>query len=162
MPPRAGARRPRPRSRPHPRTRRHHLRNRGGAVTHLTSLDLRLDESPCPENDAPRTHEGPAALSTVPDAASLRLRLRGYLAFLAMTCVRILEYSARVTIFLVSSSALVLNGRAAMILSAVASPTPGSFIRSSLVAELRSIGGSFVVFLLIDCVPSELGAVCVD
>src|SRR5690349_6464267 len=41
--------------------------------------------------------------------------------------------------FFDSSSLLLLNGRAAMILSAVASSMPGSFIRSSLDAELMSV-----------------------
>src|SRR5262245_15123085 len=41
-----------------------------------------------------------------------------------------------------TSSSFDLNGRAAMIFSAVASPTPGSFMRSSRLAELRSTLGA--------------------
>src|SRR5262245_61616035 len=48
------------------------------------------------------------------------------------------EYSALVTMPFEVSCSLDLNGRAAMILSAAASLMPGSFIRSSRVAELRS------------------------
>ena len=62
----------------------------------------------------------------------------GLAAFFAITCARIFWYVAVFTIFLLTSSLFILYGRPATILSAFASPMPGSFIRSSLLALLRS------------------------
>src|SRR5262249_3375089 len=60
------------------------------------------------------------------------------------------EYCSLVRMFFDSSSVRLLNGRAAMILSAVASSTPGSFMRSSLVAVLRSVFGCAGLELCVD------------
>ena len=55
-----------------------------------------------------------------------------------MTCASIFFISSCVRTFFLTSSLFDEYGRPAMILSAVASSTPGSFMSSSLLAAFRS------------------------
>src|SRR5262245_5753988 len=85
-----------------------------------------------------------AAEHHAPRRSTLSLRFASYFAAagacLATIMGRRCSYALLVRIFFCSSSYFDLYGRPATILLAVASPTPGSFIRSSFDAELMSTG----------------------